>query len=111
KFELEEVDQVIVLRLDGRLDAPSAPILERKVNSLIEEKHYFLALDFSKIDYLSSAGMRVLLSMNKKIHAKQGSLILFSVNPEVEEVLKMAGFDRVLHLVSSEKEALQFNKK
>ena len=111
QIELEEIGQVIVLRLDGRLDAPSAPILERKINSLIDAKHHHLALDFSRVDYLSSAGMRVLLSMNKKLHAKHGSFVLFAVNPEVEEILKMAGFDRILNLFSTEKEALQFNKK
>ena len=110
QIELEEIDKIIILRLDGRLDAATSPILERKINSLIDEQHSQLALDFSRIDYLSSAGMRVLLSEAKKLHAKHGSLLLFSLNDEVEEVLKMAGFDRILHIFPNEKEALQFKK-
>ena len=110
QITLEKVDQVVILRVDGRLDAATSPILERKINSLIDEHHMQLALDFYRVDYLSSAGMRVLLSESKKLHAKKGSLLLFSLNDEVEEILKMAGFDRILHIFPTEKEALQFKK-
>ncbi len=110
RIQLEEIEHRVILRIDGRVDAASAPILERKINSLIEEDHYLLILDFSQIDYLSSAGMRVLLSATKKLKSKKGRLILFSVADEVEEIIKMAGFDKILHICSSEKEALQFNQ-
>jgi len=110
RIELEEIEHRVILRIDGRLDAASAPILERKINSLIDEDHYHLILDFTRIDYLSSAGMRVLLSATKKLKSKKGALILFSVTDDVGEVIKMAGFDKILHICSSEKEALQFHK-
>lgn len=110
QIELEEIEHRVILRLDGRLDAASAPILDRKINNLIDEDHYHLLLDFSRIDYLSSAGMRVLLSTTKKLMAKKGDLILFALADEVSEVIKMAGFDKILRIFSSEKEALQFHK-
>jgi anti-anti-sigma factor len=110
RIELEEIEHRVILRIDGRLDAASAPILERKINSLIDEDHYHLILDFTRIDYLSSAGMRVLLSATKKLKSKKGALILFSLSDDVSEVIKMAGFDKILHICSSEKEALQFHK-
>ena len=112
QITLEEIDQVIILRLEGRLDASTALLLERKRQSLIDENRNYLALDFSGIDYLSSAGMRVLLSAAKKLHNQKGSLVLFSISSDVEETLKMAGFDRILSIFPSEKEALQtFHKK
>lgn len=107
---LEEVGQVVILRLDGRIDASTSPVLEHKLSSLIDEKHLHLALDFSRVDYLSSAGMRVLLSESKKLHVKGGALVLFSINDEVGEVLRMAGFDRILRIVLTEKEAIQLKK-
>ncbi len=107
---LEEIEHRVILRIDGRLDAASAPILERKINSLIEEHHNQLILDFTRVDYLSSAGMRVLLSATKKLKGKKGDLILFSVADDVGEIIKMAGFDKILHICSSEKEALQLHK-
>jgi anti-sigma B factor antagonist/stage II sporulation protein AA (anti-sigma F factor antagonist) len=110
RIQLEEIEHRVILRIDGRLDAASAPILERKISNLIEEGHEHLILDFLRVDYLSSAGMRVLLSTSKKLKAKKGELVLFSLVDEVAEVIKMAGFDKILHICSSEKEALQFRK-
>jgi len=108
---LETVDQKVILRIDGRLDASSAPILEKKLNSLIEENHNYLLLDFTRVSYLSSAGMRVLLSASKRTKAKGGIVLLFALGEEVAEIIRMAGFDRILHIFSSEKEAFQFRLK
>lgn len=110
RIELEKLEHRVILRLDGRIDAASAPILERKINSLIDEEHTYLLLDFARVDYLSSAGMRVLLSASKKLAAKRGNLLLFSLVEEVSEVIKMAGFDKILRIFPSEKEAIQFHK-
>ncbi len=110
QIELEEIEHRVILRLDGRLDVASAPILDRKINTLIEEARYHLLLDFTRVDYLSSAGMRSLLSASKKLSAKKGDLILFALTDEVNEVIKMAGFDKILRIFSSEKEAIQFHK-
>jgi anti-sigma B factor antagonist/stage II sporulation protein AA (anti-sigma F factor antagonist) len=109
-IELEEIDKVVILRLDGRLDAATAPILDRKIQTLVADGRLQIALDFAYVDYLSSAGMRVLLSESRKLQGKQGTFVLFSLSSEVEEVLKMAGFDRILHIFPTEKEALQFKK-
>ncbi len=108
RIELEEIDKKIVLRIDGRLDASSAPQLERKFTQLIEEHHLHLLLDFTQVDYMSSAGMRVLLSVAKKLKSKKGALVLFSLQEEVAEIVRLAGFDKILHLCANEKEALRY---
>lgn len=107
RIAVEEIDRKLVLRLEGRIDAATAPILERKLTHLLDENHLQLLLDFTQIDYLSSAGMRVLLSTTKKLKGKKGRLVLFSLTEEVSEIVRLAGFDKILHLCSSEKEALQ----
>ncbi len=106
-IELEEIDRKIILRLDGRLDAATTPVLERKINTLIEEDHYYLMLDFLRVDYLSSAGMRLLLYAAKKLKAKNGGFLLFSVGEDVMEIIKLAGFEKILLIFESEQEALQ----
>ncbi len=88
------------------MDAVSSPLLEKKLHSLMEEKHFTLLLDFTRIDYLSSAGLRLLLSFSKKLKAKGGSLILFSLSEDVVEVIKMAGFERILKIYPTERQAL-----
>ena len=110
QIDLDEIDELLILRLEGRLDAATSSILDRKVQTLIDEGRLKVALDFSDLDYLSSAGMRVLLSESRKLQAKKGTFLLFSLSSEIEEVLKMAGFDRVLLIFPTEKEALQFKK-
>lgn len=110
KIELEEIEHRVILRMDGRIDAATSPILEKRIDRLIEEGHSHLLLDFTRIDYLSSAGMRVLLSASKKLKTKKGDLILFSLPDEVAEIIKMTGFDKILRMFSTEKEAVQFNQ-
>lgn len=110
KIDLEEVDDKIVLRLEGRLDASSSPLLQKQIDALLQEGISYLFFDFHRVDYLSSAGLRVLLSTSKKLRSKEGDLILFSLEEEAADVVKMAGFDKVLHICSTEKDALQYPK-
>jgi len=107
-IQTEEIERKIILRLDGRLDAASSSILDRKINQLIEESHSRIALDFTRVDYLSSSGMRVLLAATKKLKSAKGCLILFSLSPEVAELISLAGFDKILHTCSTEKEAFKY---
>jgi anti-anti-sigma factor len=111
KIDLEEIEGRTILRIQGRIDAQSAPVLERKIDQLIGEGRLHLLLDFEHIDYLSSAGMRTLLSAAKKIKAKNGMIVLFSLSSDVEEIIRMAGFEKILSICASEREALQQLKK
>jgi anti-anti-sigma factor len=107
-IDLQEIDKKMILRLDGRLDAATSVILERKIDSLIEEKRYLIYLDFLRIDYLSSAGMRLLLAVSKKLKQKKGVLVLFSISEEVMEIIKLAGFDKILLIFETEQDAIQY---
>ena len=103
----EKKGDVLILHLHGRLDAVSSPTAERKIFDYINNGQHQLLLDFSGIDYLSSAGMRMLLSTTKKLKALSGKLVVSSVTQNVLDVLKMSGFDHVLELAPSEEEALR----
>lgn len=98
---------VLILKLNGRLDAVSSPIAERKIFEHINNGEIKLILDFSGVDYLSSAGMRMLLSVTKKLKALSGKLVVCSVTINVMDVLKMSGFDHVLELTKTEEDALR----
>lgn len=108
RISVEEVDQKIVLRIEGRIDTSTAPQLEKKLAQLTQEHHHRLILDFTQVNYLSSAGMRVLLSVAKKLKVSKGHLALFALQESVAEIVRLAGFDKVLHIFSTEKEALRF---
>ncbi len=106
-IQIEEGQGIILVRVEGRLDAASAPLLEKKLVEQVEGGKTKLLLDFAKVNYLSSAGMRLLLSTTKKLKGVSGGLHLCSVSEEVMEIIKMAGFERIILIFPTEQEALQ----
>lgn len=103
----ENKGDVLILRLKGRLDAVSSPVAEKKVFDSINRGQVKLILNFSEVTYLSSAGMRMLLSTTKKLKPLSGHLVVCSVSGNVMDVLKMSGFDHILDLSITEIEALR----
>lgn len=103
----ENKENLVVLRLEGRVDATSSPLLERKIASVIELGVKKILMDFSKVDYLSSAGLRLMLSGTKKLKTQEGRLVFSGINDEVMEIIKMAGFEKILDLFSTEREAVK----
>lgn len=103
----EEVKgDVLVVRIKGRLDAISSPGAEKRIMDSINSGQHNLLFDFSGVDYLSSAGMRMLLSTTKKLKTLSGKLIICSIPSGVMDVLKMSGFDHVLELAEDEEDGL-----
>lgn len=95
---------ILILRLNGRLDAISSPTTEKRIFDYINAGHTKLVLNFFGVDYLSSAGMRMLLSTSKKLKSLSGKLVVCCITSNVMDVLKMSGFDHVLDLASTEEE-------
>lgn len=83
------------LLLSGRLDTLTAPELESQLRTLLPEIDT-LNLDFSGLEYISSAGLRVLLVAQKEMNKKGGTMTLLHVNETVMEVLEMTGFTDIL---------------
>ncbi len=81
-----------VLALTDRLDTQTAPELETKGLSLLEGNPK-IALDFAELQYISSAGLRVLLLLAKKAKAAGGSVVLTGVDGMVKEVIEESGID------------------
>lgn len=84
----------LFLEVAGRLDTTTAPSLEEAVDANIAEG-VTLVLDFDKLEYISSAGLRVLLGAQKKMQ-KLGVMKLINVCDDVMEILEMTGFSDVL---------------
>ncbi len=98
--------QVLIVKIIGRLDAVSTPQVDKKLTNIIDMGNQHILIDFSAVDYLSSAGMRLLLSATKRLKGQEGKFIICNVPEDVMEVLKMAGFDRILSIASTREEAL-----
>lgn len=104
-IQIEEKKGKSIIRLEGRMDAANSPKLEAKLGELIKGGRTVFVLDFAKVDYLSSAGMRLLLAMTKQL-SDTGKFNLCSISEDVMEIIKMAGFERILSIYRTEQEAL-----
>lgn len=88
-----EADSAVVA-LEGRLDTVTSPQLEKELQEALPGLKE-LTLDFEKLDYISSAGLRVLLSA-QKLMKKQGSMRLIHVSEPIMEILEVTGFTEIL---------------
>ena len=84
------------IALEGRLDTTTAPELEQALKESLDSATA-LTLDFSKLDYISSAGLRVLLSAHKTM-SKKGGMVVKNVNEIVSEVFDVTGFADILNI-------------
>ena len=87
-------NDITVLKIEGRLDTTTAPELENAINGEGDALKN-LVLDFEKVNYISSAGLRVLLSAQKKMNV-QGYMELIGVSEAVMDVFEMTGFADIL---------------
>ena len=81
--------------IKGRLDTLSAPTLNDFSCELYTRGQTDIVVDMAACDFISSAGLRVIISMQKRAQ-KKGSLVFCHVQPEVMDVIKMVGFDSIL---------------
>ena len=84
----------MTLLLEGRLDPPTAPQLEADLKTDLNGVEELL-MDFEKLEYLSSAGLRVLLSAQKTMN-KQGKMVICHVNETIRDVFEVTGFSEIL---------------
>ncbi len=98
----------------GRLDIASSRRLEAVVVKELGDGHRNLILDMSKVDYIASGGLKILVSLWKRTRDQRGDLILAGLTPSVREVFMLIGFDLVFTVFKSLNEALanhKFNSK
>ena len=93
-IEIKRDSNALTIELVGRLDTTTAPALERSINENVENTTN-LILDLKGLEYISSAGLRVLLGSQKKMQ-KNGSMKLRNVCQEVMDVFDMTGFADIL---------------
>ena len=93
--QTRENDQLTVT-VSGRLDTTTAPQLEAEMKDALDDVKG-LVIDFSNLDYISSAGLRILLAIQKKMN-KQGSMLVKGSNETIKEIFEVTGFTDILRL-------------
>ena len=90
-----EKDTELTLCIEGRLDTTTAPELEKELAQSVDSADS-LVINCEKLDYISSAGLRVLLAAHKQFSKKQG-LTITNVNPNVMDIFEVTGFKDILN--------------
>ena len=103
----ETINGVTVLTPIGRIDTSTAKIFEDAVMKTAVAGAKVMIV-FSSIDYISSAGLRVVLMLGKKMKAVTGTLVLTAMATKIFDVFKMSGFNKILNICKDNEEAKQF---
>ena len=95
---------VTIVAFQGSLDSATAPQAQQALDGILAKGGRTIVVDFTGLDYISSAGLRVLLGAAKRLGA--GALRLFGLNETVGEVFQISGFSTILAVFATEAEAL-----
>jgi len=89
---------VVIVEVRGRVDSNTAKAFEEKLLGAIAAAEPQLVVDCAQLDYISSAGLRVLLMAVKKVKAARGKLALSGLKPHVQEVFDVSGFSSIFSI-------------
>jgi anti-anti-sigma factor len=99
-------ETMLIVKVPGRLDAVTSPQLEQDLNVRIEQGDEHVIMDLADLDYISSAGLRIVLSTAKKLQSKGGSFVLCNLRKMVVDVFNLSGFSSFLSITDSLEDAL-----
>ena len=103
----EKQDDIMIITITERLDTLSSVTLEDKLLDTINKNQSKIIIDFSQLDFISSSGLRVLLTAGKQMKSAQGKLVLCSLKDHVKEVFDVAGFSMLFKMFSSREESIK----
>lgn len=102
----KRLNEIIIFKLNGNLNSNTSPELEDKIFEAIKNDSKNMILDFEDLDYISSAGLRVIMKTAKNLKQSEGMIVLCSMQDYVKEVFEIAGFDAYLPIFSNMDDAL-----
>jgi len=91
-IDIKELNGGYTAVLQGRLDTPAAVKAQQSIVPLIENANKVITLDCTQLEYISSSGLRLFLTLRKETTAKGGKVIIENINDEIKKVFMMTGF-------------------
>ncbi len=110
-LDISTTNDIITISLVRRFDSESAPVVENELKKIIEQHPACVLFDFSRTEYIASAGLRVLLSTTRTLMKAGGRVALSSLSPQVRQVFEIAGFTKIFTVFGSRDEAFQYLQK
>jgi anti-anti-sigma factor len=100
-------DSIAVMNLEGNLDTNTSPDAQKSLDELFDSGTLKILINFTKVDFVSSSGLRILLATAKKLKDSNGELRVCSLNEDVEEIFDISGFNTIINVYATEDEAMQ----
>ena len=97
EVKFNKQDSTLTVAISGNIDTVTAPELDAKIQENLSGIKD-LILDFAAVDYISSAGLRVILMANQQLEDADGTMTIKNANDDVRDVFEMTGFDSLLNL-------------
>ncbi len=91
-FDIKEQNGGMLATVSGRLDTPAAVKAQQEISPLLENADKEIILDCKDLEYISSSGLRLFLTIRKETSAKGGKVIIENINDEIKKVFMMTGF-------------------
>jgi anti-anti-sigma factor len=107
KIRHQEKDGIVCFEIEGRLDAEAAPVAETLVKKVLKQGSQRLMFDLSRMDYISSAGLRVILMAVKELRNKKGKVVLCHLTPYVKEIFDVSNFSSIIPITDSVESGLK----
>ncbi|MGD8290256.1 MAG: STAS domain-containing protein [Desulfobacterales bacterium] len=97
----KEENGIVCIEIIGRLDADSSPEAEKVVKDAIKDQTNRILFNLASLEYLSSAGLRVLLGAAKEMRRKDGKIVLCVLNEFVKEIFEVSGFQTLIPITDT----------
>ncbi len=107
ELNVVEDGDITIIELSGNIDIASAASFDEAVTSLIDRGRTKLMLDFSRVEFIASMGLRMLLKTGQRVEAEQGSLHICCINDVVSEVFTMVGLHTIIPVFETRELALE----
>ena len=97
-LDIKENDGILTGFLSGYIDTATAEQLGQEMKPLMQQASRAIEIDCSQLDYISSSGLRLLLSLRKQVAADGGSLVIKNINDEIRKVFTLTGFFKLFDI-------------
>jgi anti-sigma B factor antagonist len=108
-FRIHQSSQgdISIFKVEGYLDAHTAPEFERAIQAEIDAGRHRLIVDCEKLTYISSAGLGVFMGFIEEIREREGDIKICNLVPKVRQTFELLGFQQLYHILDSLPEAIQ----
>ena len=106
--KVENVDNCIILYLNGYIDTYNSQIFQKRVAKVVDAGFINLIFNCTSLNYVSSTGIGALTSFQKMVKPKGGDIVLFEIQSKVYEVFQLLGFYQFFNITETQEEAIEF---